>query len=320
MYKIRQSSKNKKTLSNITKKIPPKTLELLATNNKKKQNNNNKFLPFSLIKSRSIIPFSSNTSRNQKYNNLNNIFENFLNNQKSQRNSTIKNKSLLNIIIKPKSKSKSKSKRGISTQKPTIRNMKNSSYLANNAFIKNIILKRRKNKNKNKNNMIKIMNNKTQNNNHDLNINYSKSRSDSIRCSLTHVNRYSFISKPDKPKIKYDDCICITSNENTNNKKIITIFEKNKKLNKNKKWLELLNNLENLKTKTKSLMNKYYYLCQDLSNELEILNSNYEKNIFANNKSYDYRKNLLVYNKNDEKQLINEYIDKRYINTDTNNF
>ena len=319
MYKIRQSSKNKKTISNITKNIPPKTLQLLTTNNKKKQNNVNKFLPFSLIKSRSLVPFSSNTSRNQKYNNLKNSFDNLLNEQKSQRNSTIKNKSLINIILKPKSKSKSKSKRGISTQKPKISNMKNSSYLTNNVFIKNIIMKRRKNKNKNNNNMLKIKSNKTQNNNHNLNINFLKSRSNNIRCSLTHAKRYSFISKPNKPKLNYDDYICITSNENSNNKKIITIFEKGKKSNKNLKWLELLNNFENLKTKTKFLMNKYYFLCEDLSNELEILNSNYEKNIFANNKSYDNRKKILMYDKNDEDQLINEYIDKRYINTDINN-
>ena len=315
MYKIRQSSKDKKIVKNIT----PKTLQLFTTNNLKKQNNITKFLPFSLIKSRSIVPFSSNTSRNLKYNNLKNSFENLLNNQKSQRNSTIKNKSLINIILKPKSKSKSKSKRGISSKKPKINNMKNFSYLSNNEFIKNIILQRTKNKSKNKKNILKIKGNKTQNNNNNLNINYLKNKSNCARCSLTYVNRYSFISKPDKPKLKYDDCICITSNENSNNKKIITIFDKDKKSNKNQKWLELLNKLENLKTKTKLLMNKYYFLCEDLSNELEILNSNYEKNIFANNKSYDSRKKLLMSNKNDEEELINEYIDKRYINTDVGN-
>ena len=314
MYKVQQSSKNKKIVKNIT----PKVLQLLTTNNKKKQNNITKFLPFSLIKSRSIVPFSSNTSRNLKYNNLKNSFENLLNNQKSQKNSTIKNKSLINILLKPKSKSKSKPKRGISSQKPKINNMKNSSYLSNNVIIKNIILQRAKNKNKSKNNILKIKGNKTQNNNN-LNINYSKNKSNCIRCSLTYVNRYSFISKPDKPKLKYDNCICITSNENSNKKKVITIFEKDKKSNKNQKWMETLNKLENLKTNTKSLMNKYYFLCEDLSNELEILNSNYKKHIFANNKNYDYRKKLLMYDKNEEEELINEYIDKRYINTDVGN-
>ena len=108
MYKNRQSSKNKKLSNNITKNIPKKALQLLTTNNIKKQNNINNFLPFSLIKSRSIVPFSSNTSRNQKYNKLKNSFENALNNQKSLRNSTIKNKSLINTILNPKSKSKKK--------------------------------------------------------------------------------------------------------------------------------------------------------------------------------------------------------------------
>ena len=322
MYNKRQSFKNKKILNNITKNIPPKALQLPTNNSKKKQNIINNFLPFSLIKSRSIVPFSSNTSRNQKYNNLKNSFENLLNNQKSLRNSTIKNNSLINTILKPKSKSKSKSKtkqkRGISSQKPKINNMKNLSYLSNNEFIKNIILLRKNNKSKNKNNLTKNKNNKSQNNNN-LNINYPKSRPNSIRCSLTYINRYSYISKHAKPKLKYDDFICITSNEKNNNKKINNIFEKEKKTNRNPKWVELLKKFENLKLKTNSLLNNYYTLTENLSNELEMLNSNYDKNIFANNKSYDYRKNLLIYNKTDEDQLVNELIDKRYINTDVNN-
>ena len=323
MYNKRQSFKNKKILNNITKNIPPKALQLPTTNSKKKPNIINNFLPFSLIKSRSIVPFSSNTSRNQKYNILKNSFENLLNNQKSLRNSTIKNNSLINTIIKPKSKSKSKSKpkqkRGISSQKPKINNMKNLSYLSNNEFIKNIILfrKNNKSKNKNKNNLIKNKNNKSQNNN--ININYLKSRPNSIRCSLTYINRYSYISKHGKPKLKYDDCICITSNEKNNNKKINNIFEKEKKINRNPKWIELLKKFENLKNKTNSLLNNYYTLTENLSNELEMLNSNYDKNIFANNKTYDYRKKLLIYDKNDEDHLLNEFIDNRYINTDINN-
>lgn len=323
MYNKRQSFKNKKILNNITKNIPPKALQLPKTNSKKKPNIINNFLPFSLIKSRSIVPFSSNTSRNQKYNNLKNSFENLLNNQKSLRNSTIKNNSLINTILKPKSKSKSKSKskpkRGISSQRPKINNMKNLSYLSNNEFIKNIILLRKNNKSKNKNNLIKNKNNKSQNNNN-LNINYSKSRPNSIRCSLTYINRYSYISKHCKPKLKYDDCICITSNEKNNNKKKINnIFEKEKKINKNPKWVELKQKLENLKNKTNFLLNNYYTLTENLTNELEMLNSNYDKNIFANNKSYDYRKKLLIYDRNDEDQLVNEFIDNRYTNTDINN-
>ena len=324
MYNKRQSFKNKKILNNITKNIPPKALQLPTTNNKKKPNIINNFLPFSLIKSRSIVPFSSNTSRNQKYNNLKNSFENLLNNQKSLRNSTIKNNSLINTIIKPKTKSKSKSKtkhkRGISSQKPKINNMKNLSYLSNNEFIKNIILYRKNNKSKdkNKNNLIKNKNNKSQNNNN-LNINYSKSRPNSIRCSLTYINRYSYISKQCKPKLKYDDYICITTNEKNNNRKINNIFEKEKRINRNPKWIELLKKFENLKKKTNSLLNNYYTLTENLSNELEMLDTNYDKNIFANNKSFDYRKKLLIYDKNDEDQLINEFNDNRYINTDINN-
>ena len=86
MHKSRPISKNKKISNNITKNIPQKALQLLTTNNIKKQNNISNFFPFSLLKSRSIVPFSSNTSRNQKYNNLKNSFENLLNKQKSLRN------------------------------------------------------------------------------------------------------------------------------------------------------------------------------------------------------------------------------------------
>lgn len=311
MYKNRQSSKNKKLSNNITKNIPKKALQLLTTNNIKKQNNINNFLPFSLIKSRSIVPFSSNTSRNQKYNKLKNSFENVLNNQKSLRNSTIKNKSLINTLLNPKSKSKPK--RGISSQKPKINNMKNTSFFANNELIKNIVLLRKKNKNNNKGNLLKNKTNKTQNNNY--NLNYSKSKPNSIRCSLTHVNRYSYISRPERPKLKYDNCFCITSNEKINNNKNNIYYEKSKKIQKNKKWNELFNKLENLKTKTNCLLNKYYFLTENLYNELELLNSNYDKNIFINNKSYDYRKKLLMYDKNDEEQ----YMDNIYINTDINN-
>lgn len=308
MYKKRQNSKAKKSSNNITKNVPKKALQLLTTNSIKKQNIINNFLPFSLIKSRSIVPFSSNTSRNQKYNKLKNSFENLLNNQKSLRNSTIKNKSLINTILNPKSISKTKQKRGISSQKPKINNMKNTSFFANNEFIKNIVLLSKKNKNKN--NLIKNKNNKTENNNY--NLNYSKSRSNSIRCSLTYVNRYSYISKPGKNKIKYGNCICITSNEKDN--KNIFFYEKNNnnKLYKNQKWNELFNKFENLKKKTNYLLKKYYCLTENLYNELEMLNSNYDKNTYINNKSYDYRKKLLMYDKNDEDQ----YIDNIYINTD----
>ena len=307
MYKNRQSSKNKKLSNNITKNIPKKALQLLTTNNIKKQNNINNFLPFSLIKSRSIVPFSSNTSRNQKYNKLKNSFENVLNNQKSLRNSTIKNKSLINTILNPKSKSKQK--RGISSQRPKINNMKNTSFFANNELIKNIVLLRKKNKNNVKNNLLKNKNNKTQNNNY--NLNYSKSRPNSIKCSLTHVNRYSYISRPERPQLKYDNFICITSNEKKNNNNNKIYYEKSKKLHKNKKWNELFNKLENLKTKTNSLLNKYYSLSENLYNELELLNSNYDSNNIINNKSYDYRKKILMYDKNDEENI--------YINTDINN-
>ena len=319
MHKSRPISKNKKISNNITKNIPQKALQLLTTNNIKKQNNISNFFPFSLLKSRSIVPFSSNTSRNQKYNNLKNSFENLLNKQKSLRNSTIKNKSLINSILKPKSKSKSKSKprskqkRGISSQKPKISNMKNSSYLVNNEFMKNIVLIRKKSKN----NLIKK--NKSQNNNYNISINHSKSRTNSIRCSLNFVNRYSYISKPDKPKLKYDECVCITSRER-NNDKINKLIEKNKKLNKNGKWFDLYNKLENLKIKTNCLLNKYFSLTENLHNELEILNSNYDNNIFINNKSYDYRKKYLIYDKNYDDKIINdELIGHRYINTDINN-
>ena len=312
MHRSRPISKNKKISNNITKNVPQKALYLLTTNNLKKHNNINNFFPFSLLKSRSIVPFSSNTSRNQKNSNMKNSFENLLNKQKSLRNSTIKNKSLINSI-KPKSKSKSKSKRkrGISTQKPKISNMKNSSYLVNNELMKNIILIRKKNKNKNKNNLIKNKNNKKQNDNYNISLNLSKSRSNSIRCSLNYVNRYSYISKPDNPKLKYDDCVCITSRERNN--KINILFEKNKKINKEGKWIDLYNKLENLKIKTNSLLNKYFSLTENLQNELEMFNSNYD------NKNYDYKK-FLIYDKNYDDKIINdEFLGLRYINTDINN-
>ena len=200
MYKTRPSSQSKKISNNIIKNYPKKALQLIATNNKKKQNIINNYIPYSLIKSRSLVPFSSNTSRNQKNNNLKNSFENLINNQKSLRNSIIKNKSLINTILnsKSKSKSKSKQKRGISSKKPKINNMKNTSYL-NNDIIKNIVLLKRRNKNMNY--IIKNKTNKSQNNSHNYNLNYSKNRSNSIRCSLVYVNRYSNISKADKPLI-----------------------------------------------------------------------------------------------------------------------
>ena len=187
--------------------------------------------------------------------------------------------------------------------------MKNTSFFANNELIKNIVLLRKKNKNNVKNNLLKNKNNKTQNNNY--NLNYSKSRPNSIKCSLTHVNRYSYISRPERPKLKYDNFICITSNEKNNNNKKKIYYEKSKKLHKNKKWNELFNKLENLKTKTNCLLNKYYSLSENLYNELELLNSNYDSNNIINNKSYDYRKKILMYDKNDEENI--------YINTDINN-
>ena len=316
MYSNRHNSKNKKISNNIIKNISPKTLQLLTTNNIiKKQNNISSFIPFSLIKSKSIIPFSTNTSRNQKLNNLKQSFENLFN-QKSLRNSTIKNKSLINTLLKPKSKSKpkSKQKKGMSSKKPKINNMKNSSYLANNEIIKNILLIRKKNKNKK--NSIKINNNnKSQSNNYKININHSKSRSNSIRCSLTYINRHSYIHKPEKPKLKYDICINVTSNENN---KLNKLLDKDKIKYKNKRWAELYDKLENLKVKTNYLLNKYYILTENLNNELELINSNCPKNIFVNNKSYDYMKKNLIYDKNDEEQMNNELVHNRYINTDIN--
>lgn len=312
MYKSRQSSKKKKLSNNIIKNVNKKALQLLITNNIKKANNIDSFFPFSLIKSRSIVPFSSNTSRNQKYNKLKNSFENLLNNQKSLRNSTIKNKSLINTILNQKSKAKSKPKRRISSVKPKINNMKNTSFFANDKFIKNIVLFRNKNKNKNKNNLIKNKNNLTQNT---YILNHSKSRSNSIRCSLNYINRYSYISKHDKPKLKYDNCIYLTSNDKNNNKKNNILDSKRKSFYKNQKWNGLFNKLENLKTKTNCLLNKYYLLTENLYNELEMLNSNHDKNTFVNNKSYDYRKKILMLDKNDEEH----YIGNIYINTDINN-
>ena len=309
MYSNRHNSKNKKISNNIIKNISPKTLQLLTTNNIiKKQNNISSFIPFSLLKSKSIVPFSTNTSRNQKLNNLKQSFENLFN-QKSLRNSTIKNKSLINTLLRPKSKSKSKSKqkRGMSSKKPKINNMKNSSYLANNELIKNILLLRKKNKNKK--NAIKNNNNKSQSNNYKINMNYSKSRSNSIRCSLTYINRHSYIHKPEKPRLKYDVCINITSNGNN---KLNKLLEKDK--NKNKRWAELYDKLENLKMKTNYLLNKYYILTENLHNELELINSN--SNCPKNR--YDYMKKNLIYDKNDEEQITNELVHNRYINTDIN--
>lgn len=289
MYKIRPSSKPKKISQNITKNYPSKKLS------KKIQININNFLPISLAKSKSIVPFSTNTLRNKNFNKSKNSFDNLLNNQKSLRNSTIKNSSIITTKINSKIKAKSKHKRGMSSQKPKINNIKNTSYLSNNEFIKNIVLYRKKNKNSNKNN---LMNN-------------SKKKSNSIRCSLTYINRHSNISKPNKPKLKYENCVCLTSNNNN-----FTIYDKK---NKNEKWKDLVKKLEILKTKTNSLLNQYYTLSENLNNELEILNSNYDNNIFANSKSYDYRKKLLMYDKIDDEQLLNELIDNKYINTDINN-
>lgn len=340
MYISRQNSKSKNLSNNIIKTIAPKTIQLLTTNNKKKQNNKNSFIPFSLLKSRSIAPSTSNTSRNQKFNNLKKSFENLFNNQiSSLRNSTSKNKSLMNSLLRPKSKSKpktkSKNKCGMSSKNPKICNLKeSSSYLSNSDFIKNILLLRMKNKNKN--NVIKKMknkNNKTQSNhyNNKYNLNNSKSRSNSIRCSLTYVNRYSYIAKPDRTKIKYNNnctnCIYINTNKKNNNSynynsAINDIIKKDNNKNNNKgKWPELLLKLENLKIKTNYLLNKYYSLSENLYNELEILNQSCPRNILVNNKSYDFRKKYLIYNnKTDEEKLINEFMSGRYVNTDINNY
>jgi hypothetical protein len=340
MYISRQNSKSKNLSNNMIKSVVPKTIQLLSTNNKKTQNNKNSFITFSLLKSKSIAPSTSNTSRNQKFNNLKKSFENLFNNQVSSlRNSTSKNKSLMNSLLRPKSKSKpktkSKQKCGISSKNHKICNLKeSSSYLSNSDFIKNILLLRKKNKNKN--NVIinmKNRNNKTQNNhyNNKYILNNSKSRSNSIRCSLTYVNRYSYIAKPDRMKIKYNNnytkCIYINTNKKYNkcynyNNTINDIIKKdnNKNINKDK-WPELLLKLENLKIKTNFLLNKYYSLSENLYNELEILNQNCPRNILVNNKSYDFRKKYLIYNnKNDEEKLINEFMSGRYVNTDINNY
>ena len=71
MYISRQSSKSKKISNNIVKNMNPKIIQLLTTNNNNnyKQNNITSFIPFSVLKSRSIVPTTSNTSRNQKCNN-----------------------------------------------------------------------------------------------------------------------------------------------------------------------------------------------------------------------------------------------------------
>ena len=339
MYICRQNSKSKNLSNNIIKTIVPKTMQLLSTNNKKKQNNKNSSIPFSLIKSRSIAPSTSITSRNQKLNNLKKSFENLFNNQVSSlRNSISKNKSLMNSILRPKQKSKSKTKSkhkcGMSSKNSKICNLKeSSSYLSNSNFIKNIFLLRKKNKNKNKNNVIKNLknkNNKTQNNHYNniYNLNNSKSRSSSIRCSLTYVNRYSYIARPERMKIKYNNnCtnyIYINNNEKNNNyynyNNTINEIIKKDKDNKSK-WPELLLKLENLKIKTNYLLNKYYSLSENLYNELEILNQNGPRNILVNNKSYDFRKKYLIYNnKNDEEKLINEFMNGRYVITDINNY
>jgi len=351
MYISRQSSKSKKISNNIVKNMNPKIIQLLTTNNNNKQNNITSFIPFSVLKSRSIAPTTSNTSRNQKCNNLKKSFENLFNNQISLRNSS-KNKSLINSLLKPKSKAKSKSKakanmkakpkKGISSNNSNsnskICNLKeSSSYLSSSDFIKNIILLRKNNKNKGTNNKskTKTKNNKSQNNNYNININYSKSRSNSIRCSLTYMNRYSYVSKLDRTKIKYNDYMNIASNKSNNNNNNYyncynsTINEliqndKNKSENtKNKKWPELFQKLEILKMKTSHLLNKYYSLSENLYNELESLNLSYNhacvRNVLVNNKSYDYRKKYLIYNKNEDEKVVNEFVGNRYIRTDTNN-
>ena len=237
---------------------------------------------------------------------------------------------------------KTKPKKGISSNNSNsnskICNLKeSSSYLSNSDFIKNIILLRKKNKNKviNNKNKTKTKNNKSQNNNYNINMNYSKSRSNSIRCSLTYMNRYSYVSKLDRTKIKYNDYMNIASNKSNNNNNNYyncynnTINEliqsdKNKVENtKNKKWPEIFQKLENLKMKTSHLLNKYYSLSENLCNELESLNLShnhaYARNVLVNNKSYDYRKKYLIYNKNEDEKVVNEFGGSRYIRTDTNN-
>ena len=355
MYISRQSSKSKKISNNIVKNMNPMIIQLLTTNNNNKQNNITSFIPFSVLKSKSIVPTTSNTSRNQKCNNLKKSFENLFNNQISLRNSS-KNKSLINSLLRPKSKAKSKSKaktnmktkpkKGISSNNSNsnskICNLKeSSSYLSNSDFIKNIILLRKKNKNKviNNKNKTKTKNNKSQNNNYNINMNYSKSRSNSIRCSLTYMNRYSYVSKLDRTKIKYNDYMNIASNKSNNNNysiynnncynsKINELIQNDKKKNtnensKNKKWPELFQKLENLKMKTSHLLNKYYSLSENLCNELESLNLSHNhacaRNVLVNNKSYDYRKKYLIYNKNEDEKVVNEFVGSRYIRTDTNN-
>ena len=337
MYICKQNSKSKNLSNNIIKTIVPKTMQLLSTNNIKRQNNKNSFIPFSLLNSRNITPSTSITSRNQKLNNLKKSFENLFNNQVSSlRNSISKNKSLMNSILRPKPKSKSKIKSkhkcGMSSKNHKICNLKeSSSNLSNSNFIKNILLLRKKNKNKN--NVIKNLknkNNKTQSNHYNNIYNLNNSKSRSIRCSLTYVNRYSYIEKPERTKIKYNNnytnYIYINTNKKINNyynynyNNTINKIIKKDKDNKSK-WPELLLKLENLKIKTNYLLNKYYSLSENLYNELEILNQNCPRNILVNNKSYDFRKKYLIYNnKNDEEKLINEFMSGRYVITDINNY
>ena len=304
MNNKRKKSKRKKLYKALISNNNPKIFHLLTENNIKKQNNINSYFNFSLLKSKSIIPSSSNTSRNHQKVNLKNSIEDLLKIQKSQRNSKIKNNSVLSTLInqKNRSKTKSKTKRGISAKKGKISQKKNSSYLSNNDFIKNIILFRKKNQNK----IINDKTNKSQSNNNycDYNSNNnSRTRPRSIRYSLIYGNKISNNIRPERPTIKYDNMILkkynIESyiNKNKKNETIKKIKDNNKK---NKKWFEIKSNLEDLKGKAMLLLNKYYFLSENLYNELENLNSNGEINIYSNNYNYDYRKKIFLSEKNSD--------------------
>ena len=212
-------------------------------------------------------------------------FENIFSKKINRKNS----KSL--TIIKSKS-----SKHNQYLSKNPKNKIKESSNNQINDIINNILSYRKEIKHRN--NISKNKNNKTHNSVINYILNRPKTSSNSIRCSFTSTNRYSYFPKKKnyKSKQKIRTFNGLKSNEKISNQMV-----------NNYKWSNLLIKLESLKIKTNSLLNKYYTLTEYLNNELKMLNQNCDKNKYINDNN-----ECRFYISNNKEKITSELDSKKY--------
>ena len=289
MYVNNQITKKieKHNNNNINNIEPIKIHFLLNDFKRNKKNNLNNCFSYTLFKSKSIT--SSKVPREKKINNLKKIFENILNKKNNKKK--IKNISSLTIT---KSNSNKKNKYLPNNLKNKIKeSFKNQikSNIKYSEFNNDTFRKKIKNRN--------FINKNSKTHTYNINYNFNKPKTSlsSIRCSLTSINRFSYIPKQinNKPKFKHHKSMNITTNNNTN-----TIYKLN---NKNDKWNKVLLKLEYLKLKTNNLLDKYYSLNKELKNELKNINLEYNY-IDNNNYNYNYYKteNIIYDNNTNEEK------------------